>query len=77
MIPKRIPDVTFQCRVGDEQPEEGGCPIGGEYVGLSSTELFGGKKVILFSLPGALLLLVVHINYQVLKRTIKNLKMLV
>ena len=48
-----IPRVTFQCRVGDEQPEDGGCPIGGEYVGKTSTELFKGKKSILFSLPGA------------------------
>jgi len=53
MKPTRIPNVTFQCRVGDEQPEDGGCPIGGEYVGQTSTELFSGKKVILFSLPGA------------------------
>ena len=48
-----IPRVTFQCCVGDEQPEDGGCPIGGEYVGKTSTELFKGKKSILFSLPGA------------------------
>jgi len=48
-----IPEITFQCRVGDEQPEEGGCPIGGEFVGKTTTELFGGKRVLVFSLPGA------------------------
>ena len=50
---KVIPTITFQCRVGDEEPEEGGCPIGGEFVGKTTDELFGGKRVIVFSLPGA------------------------
>ena len=49
----KIPEITFQCRVGDEEPEEGGCPIGGEFVGKTTTELFGGKRVLVFSLPGA------------------------
>ena len=48
-----IPEITFQCRVGDEQPEEGGCPIGGEFVGKTTTDLFAGKRVLVFSLPGA------------------------
>tara|TARA_R110000803_G_scaffold20150_3_gene52115 strand:- start:161 stop:730 length:570 start_codon:yes stop_codon:yes gene_type:complete len=50
---KRIPTITFQCRVGDEEPSEGGCPIGGEFVGKTTDELFGNKRVIVFSLPGA------------------------
>ena len=50
---KVIPTITFQCRVGDEEPEGGGCPIGGEFVGKTTDELFGGKRVIVFSLPGA------------------------
>jgi peroxiredoxin len=50
---KKIPTITFQCRVGDEEPEEGGCPIGGEFVGKTTDELFGGKRVLVFSLPGA------------------------
>ena len=49
----KIPAITFQCRVGDEEPEEGGCPIGGEFVGKTTDELFGGKRVIVLSLPGA------------------------
>ena len=50
---KKIPTITFMCRVGDEQPEDGGCPIGGEFVPTTTDQLFGGKKVIVFSLPGA------------------------
>jgi len=50
---KKIPTITFQCRVGDEEPEAGGCPIGGEFVGKTTDELFGNKRVIVFSLPGA------------------------
>ena len=49
----KIPTITFQCRVGDEAPEDGGCPIGGEFVGKTTDELFAGKRVIVFSLPGA------------------------
>jgi peroxiredoxin len=50
---KKIPNITFMCRVGDEEPEDGGCPIGGEFVPTTTDQLFGGKKVIVFSLPGA------------------------
>ena len=50
---KKIPTITFMCRVGDEEPEDGGCPIGGEFVPTTTDQLFGGKKVIVFSLPGA------------------------
>ncbi len=48
-----IPNVTFAFRKGDEPPVEGGCPIGGEFVFKTSKDLFAGKKVIIFSLPGA------------------------
>jgi alkyl hydroperoxide reductase subunit AhpC len=48
-----IPNVTFAFRQGDEAPESGGCPIGGEFVFKSARDLFGKKRVILFSLPGA------------------------
>lgn len=50
---KVIPEITFMYREGDEAPEEGGCPIGGEFVPTTTEDLFGGKRVIVFSLPGA------------------------
>lgn len=53
-MPYYAPDnVTFAFRQGDEAPEGGGCPIGGEFVYRTSQELFGGKRVIVFGLPGA------------------------
>ena len=48
-----VPNVTFAFREGDEPPEGGGCPIGGEFVFKTSKDLFEGKRVIIFSLPGA------------------------
>jgi peroxiredoxin len=39
--------------MGDEPPEGGGCPIGGVWKDVSTKDLFGGKRVVLFSLPGA------------------------
>ena len=52
-MPYFAPDVTFAFRQGDEAPEGGGCPIGGEFVYKTSKDLFGGKRVVIFSLPGA------------------------
>ena len=48
----KIPKVTFRVRQGDEQPEAG-CPIGGEWVSKTTDDYFKGKRVVLFSLPGA------------------------
>ncbi|MEK9805406.1 MAG: redoxin family protein [Euryarchaeota archaeon] len=50
---KVIPDITFMYREGDEAPDDGGCPIGGEFVPTTTEDLFAGKRVIVFSLPGA------------------------
>ena len=50
---KVIPQITFMYREGDEAPDEGGCPIGGEFVPTTTEDLFKGKRVIVFSLPGA------------------------
>lgn len=49
------PNITFHFRVGDEAPsfKPEGCPIGGEFVRKTSKELFGSKRVVVFSLPGA------------------------
>jgi len=49
----RIPDITFYYREGDLPPGDGGCPIGGEFVHKTTKDLFGGKRVVVFSLPGA------------------------
>ena len=48
-----VPSVTFKTRIGDETPEEGGCPIGGFWKDITTQDLFADKRVILFSLPGA------------------------
>jgi peroxiredoxin len=48
-----IPNAVFKVRVGDDQPEEGGCPIGGYWEDVTTEDLFKDKKVVVFSLPGA------------------------
>ncbi len=49
-VGRKVPDVTFKTRVRDEA-------IGGEnpfrWQDLTSGQLFGGKRVVVFSLPGA------------------------
>ena len=51
---KTVPsNITFMYRVGDELPEEGGCPIDGEFKPTTTGDLFEGKRVLVFSLPGA------------------------
>ena len=50
----KIPPVTFRVRQGDEEvPGETGCPIGGEWITTTTDDYFKGKRVVLFSLPGA------------------------
>jgi thioredoxin-dependent peroxiredoxin len=50
VVIKRVPDVTFKTRVRDES-------IGGDnpfrWQDLTSQEVFGGKRVAFFALPGA------------------------
>ncbi|MBS3902959.1 MAG: peroxiredoxin [Anaplasmataceae bacterium] len=50
ITPQRVPSVTFKTRVRDES-------VGGEnpyrWQDVSSEDLFKGKKVVLFALPGA------------------------
>jgi len=49
----KIPHIVFKTRVGDKPPVAGACPIGGVWKDVTTEDLFGGKRVILFSLPGA------------------------
>jgi len=49
--PSSVPTVVFKTRVRDESVE-GGNPF--RWQDLSSSEIFAGKKVVVFSLPGAL-----------------------
>ena len=50
---KLIIDHIFKFRIGDTD-EKGGCTfIGGEWKDVSTKELFGNKKVVIFPLPGA------------------------
>jgi peroxiredoxin len=47
---ERVPDVVFKTRVRDEAV---GGPNPFRWQDLTTQEIFGGKKVVLFSLPGA------------------------
>lgn len=49
MLGKRIPSVTFRTRVRDEAAGEN--PF--RWQDVTSDELFSGKRVVVFSLPGA------------------------
>ena len=48
-----IPKVTFRTRIGDEVETDGGCAIGGQWINKTTDDYFKGKRVVLFSLPGA------------------------
>ena len=50
MLGKKVPDVTFRTRVRDESI---GGPNPFRWEDKTTADYFGGKKVILFSLPGA------------------------
>ena len=49
----KIPKVTFRTRIGDEVETDGGCAIGGQWLNKTTDDFFKGKRVVVFSLPGA------------------------
>ena len=49
----KIPNVTFKIREGDNSLSEELCAIGGKWLDKTTDDFFKGKRVILFSLPGA------------------------
>src|SRR5882762_149092 len=50
MIGKKVPNVTFRTRVRDEAI---GGPNPFRWQDVETSDYFGGKRVVLFSLPGA------------------------
>jgi peroxiredoxin len=49
----RVPYTNFKTRTGDDQAVGGCALIGGEWKDIDTPEIFDGKKVVLFALPGA------------------------
>jgi peroxiredoxin len=49
----KVPKVIFKVREGDNAVEDGTCAIGGKWINKSTDDFFKGKRVALFSLPGA------------------------
>lgn len=50
MQPERVPDVTFRTRVRNEAL---GGPNPFEWKALTSADVFSGKRIVLFAVPGA------------------------
>ena len=49
----KIPNVNFKVREGDDSLSEEFCAIGGKWINKTTDDFFKGKRVVLFSLPGA------------------------
>jgi peroxiredoxin len=49
----KLDKVIFKCREGDKAGSLTECSIGGKWVDKSTDDFFKGKRVVLFSLPGA------------------------
>ena len=49
----KIPNVTFKVREGDNAENQQTCAIGGKWVEKNTDDFFKGKRVILYTLPGA------------------------
>ena len=49
----KLNKVNFKIRQGDKAGNANECAIGGKWVDKSTDDFFKGKRVVLFSLPGA------------------------
>ena len=49
----RLQNVIFKLREGDRAGSQKECAIGGKWVNKTTDDFFKGKRVVLFSLPGA------------------------
>ena len=49
----RLEKVIFKIREGDKSGSLNECAIGGKWVDKTTDDFFKGKRVVLFSLPGA------------------------
>ena len=49
----KVPEVIFKVREGDVAENVEACAIGGKWVDKTTDDFFKGKRVALFSLPGA------------------------
>ena len=49
----KVPEVIFKVREGDIAENVEACAIGGKWVDKTTDDFFKGKRVALFSLPGA------------------------
>ena len=49
----KIPKVVFRVREGDTSYDQAICAIGGKWINKTTDDFFKGKRVIIFSLPGA------------------------
>ena len=49
----KLNKVIFKMREGDKAENANECPIGGSWVDKTTDDFFKGKRIVLFSLPGA------------------------
>ena len=49
----KVPYTNFKTRIGDADVVGGGCAIGGDWKEVDTVEIFSGKRVVVFALPGA------------------------
>ena len=49
----KLEKVIFKLREGDKAGKSNECSIGGKWIDKSTDDFFKGKRVVLFSLPGA------------------------